>query len=449
MTPNPISEEDLSPHERWTLLERVVESHLLKRSTRLREMLLYVGDQTIRQRRSNVREQEIGAAVFGRQALYDTAVDNIVRVNATELRKRLEQYFITEGANETYVLDLPRGGNYCPSFRRRSIETVVDSAPPLEEQAETYATLPDLPAPLAAPPESASHFPSVPLLKGFAIFSILLWAVLAVLLWQVLHLKRQLEPWRADPTLDAFWSPFFNSGAETNIVGGDTSLAIEQLVLKREIPLEEYLSNSYQQQPEPGISPDLHDILLQIRGRNSGSVGDFQTARRIFTLAPYAANLRFGSVKDFLPDAMRTGNVILIGSRASNPWIDLYKSRLNFYVDFQPSLYHPSSRVLNRAPRAGEQESYESVYERGHVGYSVVAFLPNLSPERYVLLIAGTDSQATQAAGVFVTSPEGLRGVSSSPATGHFPYFEVLLRSTRMAGTTLRTEVVATRTTAR
>ncbi len=46
--------------------------------------------------------------------------DNIVRVNATELRKRLESYFATDGADEVCVLEIPRGG-YSPVFSRRKV----------------------------------------------------------------------------------------------------------------------------------------------------------------------------------------------------------------------------------------------------------------------------------------------------------------------------------------
>jgi hypothetical protein len=74
-----------------------------------------------------------------------------------------------------------------------------------------------------------------------------------------------------------------------------------------------------------------------------------------------------------------------------------------------------------------------------------VAFLPNPGDRSYALIIAGIDSQATRAAGEFVTSPEGLAQVRQKLPTGPFPYFELVLSSSRLVGTTLRTEIVASR----
>src|ERR1700678_1960743 len=104
--------------ERRALIDRVAGSHHFSRSARLRDFLLYVGRQSLKEGCPEIHEQEIGARVFGRSASYDRSQDNIVRVNATELRKRIELYFATEGADEPLVLDIPRGA-YKPIFHRR------------------------------------------------------------------------------------------------------------------------------------------------------------------------------------------------------------------------------------------------------------------------------------------------------------------------------------------
>ena len=110
--------EELSFEDRWRLLERVVGSVHLRRAPRLREFLAYVGSRSLKEGRTQIHEQEIGVDVFGRPTSYDTSVDNIVRANATELRKRIEAYFETEGVNETLLMEIPRG-SYVPVFWRR------------------------------------------------------------------------------------------------------------------------------------------------------------------------------------------------------------------------------------------------------------------------------------------------------------------------------------------
>src|SRR5439155_13660372 len=66
-----------------------------------------------------IHEQEVGHMVFGRPPDYDTVSDNIVRVHASMLRKRLEQYFAEDGAGETLTLEIPKG-NYAPVFHERA-----------------------------------------------------------------------------------------------------------------------------------------------------------------------------------------------------------------------------------------------------------------------------------------------------------------------------------------
>jgi len=112
------------------LLDRILASTQLKRSTRMRELLAYVGRRSLEEGCDQLREQEIGTEVFGRPAVYDTSVDNIVRVNATELRKRIEAYFETDGGHETLTMEIPRG-SYIPVFKYRPVEPQIMLEPAL------------------------------------------------------------------------------------------------------------------------------------------------------------------------------------------------------------------------------------------------------------------------------------------------------------------------------
>src|SRR5579864_5886903 len=125
-----------SVDERRALIERVAGSAQFRRSARLRDFLLYVGGQSLKEGCPEIHEQEIGAKVFGRSPSYDRSQDNIVRVNATELRKRIELYFATEGARETLVLEIPRGA-YKPVFHRRVSQTEEATASSRELVAQT------------------------------------------------------------------------------------------------------------------------------------------------------------------------------------------------------------------------------------------------------------------------------------------------------------------------
>src|SRR5437763_435700 len=92
--------------DRRALLQRVLWSRPIEKSARIRDLLTYVCERTFDDPAAEVHEQEIGHKVFGRPADYDTALDNVVRVTASQARKKLEQYFATDGVTEPVVLEI-------------------------------------------------------------------------------------------------------------------------------------------------------------------------------------------------------------------------------------------------------------------------------------------------------------------------------------------------------
>src|SRR5256885_14569556 len=103
---------------RHALLQRVLWSRHLQNSERTRDLLIYVSERALQEPSTEIHEQEIGYRVFGRKPDYDTAADNIVRVTVSQARKKLEQYFATDGISEPVILEIPKG-KYTPVFRER------------------------------------------------------------------------------------------------------------------------------------------------------------------------------------------------------------------------------------------------------------------------------------------------------------------------------------------
>jgi hypothetical protein len=80
-----------SAKERHALLQRVLWSHQIKNSERIRDFLIYVCGRALQEPSAEIHEQEIGHRVFGRKPDYDTAADNLVRVTASQARKKLSK----------------------------------------------------------------------------------------------------------------------------------------------------------------------------------------------------------------------------------------------------------------------------------------------------------------------------------------------------------------------
>jgi hypothetical protein len=449
--------------ESRALVERIVASVELRRAARLRTFLLYVCEQTLNRGVTVIHEQEIGTAVFGRPESYDTSIDNIVRVNATELRKRLEHYFAEEGAGEKIVLEIQRG-SYSPTFRRRtpaqldpSPFSAIAEAPQFEKAVSSPASsMPEISLEQSEPVETEetrldstrTHTqPAEPGLKWWRISAALLLLVCGYLAWQLRAVTMNVEPWRHQPALRTFWGNFFESGTQTNILLADTSFAIAEDMMQRPVSLSDYLDYKYKRFAEdPGLTEAQRRDLMLVLERNTGSIADFRVAQQILSLDPSdPSHLTLKFAREFAPDAAKRDNLVLIGSRQSNPWVSLFAGKLNF--DLTYDIAHGRPFIVNRAPRAGESATYPdaSAVDGAGTGYAVIAYLPGVSKEGKTLIIEGTDSQATGAAGDYVSNEESLRTLEGRFPAGKIPYFEALMRTSELNGIPLHGEVIALR----
>src|SRR6266850_7131206 len=108
--------EGLQTDERWQLVQRIVCSAPFQKSTRLRELLQYLVEQTLHGNAHELTEQHIGNALFHKPSDYRPLEDSSVRVHVRQLRLKLHEYFHEEGRNEPTILEIPRG-SYAPIFR--------------------------------------------------------------------------------------------------------------------------------------------------------------------------------------------------------------------------------------------------------------------------------------------------------------------------------------------
>jgi hypothetical protein len=97
-------------------LDRILTSRFFKDATRGRQFLEYVVRYKLEGHSDPIKERTIGIEVFHRPAGYQTGDDSVVRVQASEVRRRLEQFYQSEGLDATVRIELPLG-SYSPVFR--------------------------------------------------------------------------------------------------------------------------------------------------------------------------------------------------------------------------------------------------------------------------------------------------------------------------------------------
>lgn len=418
--------------EKRDLVDRVANSPIFQRSPRLREFLIYVSDCTINERLEGVREQQIAENVFNRKPDYNAGQDNIVRVEARSLRKRLDAYFAGEGKDEPIILSMPKG-SYSICFETR----------PHELEAPALVEIPDPPE-VAASPIPPGRFPW---LVGVLCATIAGLAVLVAVQWQSNRAGKGVL--RPAPALILPFSALIEESKDTYIVTSDSSLVLIQDLRRRQVSLDDYITGRYMGDtnapaPDP-VRQELIQILLKRRYTNAAETALAARIVQRYSGASPRMLLRSGhgvQLSDF-----KNHNAILFGSQASNPWARLFNETLNFQYDWDQAR---RGLFRNRSPRAGEQSVYSMRTNPGEKGeaYAVVAFVPNVNGEGHVLLISGTTAEGTEAAGEFITddtrASAALRAIGIDPA-GPPRHFEILLEAKAIAGSASQSTILASR----
>jgi TolB-like protein len=105
-----------APDEIRSALERVLASRVFGAAERAKDFLRFVVEETLANRGDRLKGYTIAVEVFERPADFDSATDPLVRVEAGRLRRRLMEYYLSEGHEDGVRIELPRGG-YQPQFR--------------------------------------------------------------------------------------------------------------------------------------------------------------------------------------------------------------------------------------------------------------------------------------------------------------------------------------------
>src|SRR5271156_5197534 len=145
-------------------LREVIEGAAFKASHRSGQFLKYIVDQAIAGHFESLKERVIGIELFGRCPTYDTGEDAIVRVTASDVRKRLLQHYGRDGATSEFRISLPLGA-YIPEIARRTRSSVNGNSQINEAELDQVADMPHpdlLRGPVHAPLHDAVVEPSSP-----------------------------------------------------------------------------------------------------------------------------------------------------------------------------------------------------------------------------------------------------------------------------------------------
>jgi hypothetical protein len=110
-------------------MAQILESRPFRNAGRSKQFLQYVVQRKLAHSEP-LKERTIGAELFDRPPDYATGDDPVVRVQAGEVRRRLEQYYREAATEPAMRIEIPVG-SYSPVFREHSSE-VASHLPALE-----------------------------------------------------------------------------------------------------------------------------------------------------------------------------------------------------------------------------------------------------------------------------------------------------------------------------
>ena len=107
-------------------LDNILASPPFRNSSRSKQFLSYVVQHRLEGHDELLKERSIGADLFHRPADYATGDDPVVRVQAGEVRRRLEQYYHEFSKASDVRIDLPLG-TYVPEFHPTPVELPLEA----------------------------------------------------------------------------------------------------------------------------------------------------------------------------------------------------------------------------------------------------------------------------------------------------------------------------------
>lgn len=403
---------------RWQVVQRVLESRHFSASARLKEFLLYVTDCAIREAPEEATEQQIGIRVFHRAPGFNSSEDSIVRSQARLLRLKLAAYFAEDGAQEEFIIEIPKG-HYLPVFRANSLkDSSVSSTAESTVEDSSSSSVPLLFASSRKSLRSRSIF----LLAGLGWLLALVAAVLLGVNWTH-HRTAALGE-------ENFWKPFLSGDPPLVIYSNALFVGDSKSGLRyapNTIPRDRFSSSSSQ---EPVVD----------NYTGTGEVVAVHELTHLFDAHGKSFVLKRSLLVTW--DEARWKNLVFIGSTAENPSLKVLPSTSDFTMISNPD----SAGFVNHHPKAGEPAVFLRPEHPMTKDYAIIALLPGVEQGHQILVFSGLTTLGTQAAVEFACRPPSaalLQNAIGGGTTAH--PFEALLEVTLSGGVPLQTKLISVR----
>ena len=396
-------------------IEKLVGSQILHGSESLCKLLRYLAKHALDHPGTPIKEYQIATEVFGRSDDFDPQLDSMVRVQAGRLRGKLTEYYNANGADDSTVVELPKG-TYVLAFHHRAHGSRPHISPPTETEWQE------------------GHRKWVTATISMGVLLALAAVTILGLLWSRSSAQAGLsrEGELAPAAFRVFWNSFSSGQEEPWVI---------------------FSNAAFVGRPETGMryydaTKDKGSFILD-HYTGVGEVLAIHELDRVFGLLHRQIRLKRGSL--FSLDDAKNNNLIFIGSPSENLTLLEIPGTQEFVFRRMTSGPRKGDQaIVNVHPQPGEAKEYLAT--PGNVplteDYAVVALVKGLNPGQAVLILAGSTTMGTQAAVEYVcrqsSVEELLLRLPVSPE-GQLKPFEAVIRVKVTRGVPVATELVALR----
>lgn len=388
-------------------LNRILTSKFFKNSLRGRQFLEYVVRRKLEGNSDQLKERTIGAAIFNRSPDYATGEDPVVRVQAGEVRRRLEQFYQEEPDHSGIRIELPLG-SYSPVVHH------------LSSEAPATITLPE-----QVPGMARIRQPW----RFVAILAIL--AVAAMGAWMAV--SRTHSTARQPSALDRFWAPAFATPQPVLIC------LAKPVVYRPALEMYQKYSRAHPGNFETEVERSNRAIPLDKNEKLTWgdltpmtdygvAVGDVYAAVKISSLLGTIgkpSQVRIGANYSF--EDLRNSPAVIVGA-FNNKWTMQVAPTLHFGFVEQNGQYAIHEQIPGgRTWATGVGKAAQPTVE----DYAIVARLLDSKTGQFTIIAAGLTGSGTQTAGEFASNPEDIeKAVREGPADWQTKNMELVLRTT-------------------
>ena len=448
-------------------LAEIIASNAFSGSRRCQEFLTHVVEHALIGDFDGIKERILGIRIFGREASYDTNGDSIVRVTASDVRKRLLRFY-KNSAPSALRIQLP-SGSYIPEFHYVVDESSYSPIPAVEASRSAHSlsalSPPSAPSPenddVEDPPEQSLPHTGAqykPLQRIFV--SGLLCLVFLFVGWRfgTLHATAML---RHDLPVDAryaFYKELLGPIAtdpqqETKIVLSNPALFLYRGSAsstppptadrgEKKIPVPQSLAPHLTGgADDPKAEFPYHYLALDTTDYTG--LGEAESAfnlEKLLTVLQRPAQLTEGRFLNW--DEAREQQLILLGARHMTPWTQSDLTNANFKWEHNV--------IYNSRPKPGEQPVYMQTFDgKVLVDYGLIWMSQSPSGSR-MLVLAGLTSTGTAGVGDFFVDPNQMKPVfdklkAASPKGSIPANWQVLVRITARDDVPLNVSLVTLR----